>query len=92
MGMKTIRASKPGEMGDAPDLACILIDGEDPVRQPLRVWGAKDIEALEIYPSGTEVTGTVAARFRENECRPIQDPRHPAELIHPTYYVLWRKK
>lgn len=88
---KDLSSGKPAK-GDMGDAACILINGREPVFQPLRVYGANEVEVLEIYPSGTEPTGTVSARFRDTHCRAVQNPDHPARLEHPTYYVLWLKK
>lgn len=88
---KDLSSGKPAK-GDMGDAACILLNGKEPVLQPLRMWGANEVEALEIYPSGTEGTGTVSSRFRDSWCRAVQNPIYPARLEHPTYYVLWLKK
>jgi hypothetical protein len=63
--------------------ACILLNGGEPMRRPLRSFAADELELLEIYPPWTELSGTVKSRFEGmNGCRPDQ---------HPTYYVLWMK-
>ena len=69
-----------------PGDACILINGKDPVRLPLSLYSADDIELLEIYPPGTELTGTVSWHFHGPPCEAT------SMLIHPTYYVLWFKR
>jgi hypothetical protein len=62
---------------------CILLDGKTQLYQPLRSFSAAQVELIEVYPPGTEVTGTVADKMRDPACR--------AEglLRHPTYYVIW---
>lgn len=66
--------------------ACILINGKEPVRLPLSLYSADDIELLEIYPSGTELTGTVSWHFHGPPCEAV------SMIQHPTYYVLWFKR
>jgi hypothetical protein len=53
------------------------------IYQPLRLIAANDFDLVEIYPSRSELTETVAARMDTNgKCR--------AEgLLHLTHYVLW---
>jgi hypothetical protein len=63
--------------------ACILINGKDFVQEPLRVFSANEIQMLEIYPSGTDPTGTVAEHM-SGTCSALG-------LMHPTYFVLWLK-
>jgi hypothetical protein len=42
---------------------------------------------LEVYPGGTEETGTVKWRFPSGPCNP------PGPVTaHPTYFVLWFKR
>ena len=75
----------PGE--PAPKTAfgddCILLDGKTQLHQPLRSFSAAQVEMLEVYPAGTEVTGTVAEKMRSPECRA------QSLLEHPAYYVIW---
>jgi hypothetical protein len=67
------------------EMACILINGKTPVRRPLRMYSTDDIDLLEVYPTGTELTGTIEARMPFPECKPLN------LFNHPTYYVLWLK-
>jgi hypothetical protein len=62
-----------------PGDACILLNGKDPIMRPLRVYSTDDVELLEVYPSGTELTGTVAWHFNGTQCAPI------SLMVHPTY-------
>jgi hypothetical protein len=75
--------SAPRGMPD-DESACILLNGKTGLYQPLRSFNVKDIELLEIWPGGTEITGTVGDR--------VHDPCKPISLLsHPTYYVIWLK-
>jgi hypothetical protein len=83
-------AGTNGKVGDGgarqgvPGDACILLNGKSFVRQPLSSIRAEDVELLEIYPSRSEVTSTVANRMH------FQCERSPLGT-HPTWYVIWMK-
>lgn len=62
---------------------CILLDGKTQLHQPLRSFSAAQVEMIEVYPPGTEVTGTVADKMRTPDCRA------QSLLDHPAYYVVW---
>lgn len=64
---------------------CILLNGKTQLHQPLRTFSAAQVEMIEVYPVGTEVTGTVAEKMRSPECRA------PSLLQHPAYYVIWTR-
>ena len=84
----SIVGNKSIATGEAPETeadACILENGTRARYQPLRLYDADDIQLLEIYPSGSELSGTVAARMDPlRECRALG-------LVHRTYYVIWLK-
>jgi len=92
-GYNPTQASRPVSIissGAAPSApiegdACILLNGETALYEPLRLFAANDVRLVEIYPTGSELTQTVAARMdTKRDCR--------AEgMLHPTYYVLWLK-
>ena len=66
---------------------CVLENGEHPRLLPLRAYGADDVEAIEVYAAGSEVTGTVARSMSLiQECQPLPG------VAHPPYVVLWLKK
>jgi hypothetical protein len=68
------------------DDACILLNGITAIRQPLRVYGANDLDLIEIYPPGGDLSGTIGARMSGvRGCEPNGLGRTP------TYYVLWLK-
>jgi hypothetical protein len=68
------------------DDACILIDGKDPVYQPLTTFSTDELEMLEVYPPETELSGTVGWRFYQKQCKQI------GLIKHPLYFVVWLKK
>jgi hypothetical protein len=65
--------------------ACVLINGKLAMRRSLSQFRTSDLQLLEVYPSGTEVTGTVAARMPPGSCEA------QGLFDHPTYFVLWLK-
>jgi len=75
----------PSRLDQLDQQACILINGKTPERRPLRVYSTDDVDLLEVYPPGTELTGTIEARMTAPECKSI------SRFSHPTYYVLWLK-
>ena len=38
---------------------------------------------IEVYPPGSEVTGTISTKMRSDSCRAL------SLFQHPTYYVIW---
>jgi hypothetical protein len=62
---------------------CILLNGKTQLRQPLRTFRADQIEMVEVYPPGSEVTGTISTKMRTPECQAL------GLFQHPTYYVVW---
>lgn len=92
-GYNPTQASRPVSIissGAAPSApiegdACILLNGETALFEPLHLFAANDLRLVEIYPTGSELTQTVATRMdTKRDCR--------AEgMKHPTYYVLWLK-
>lgn len=63
---------------------CILLNGKVQAHQPLSAFAASDLELIEIYPSGTEVTGTISDHM-SGSCKA------QSLLRHPTYYVIWER-
>lgn len=64
--------------------ACVLLNGKTPLRRPLRTFNTAVIDLIELYPPGTELTGTVSARMTA-ACESVSLFRHP------WYYVIWEK-
>lgn len=66
-------------------LSCLLLNGTEAVYMPLRTYSTDDLELLEVYPPGTEISGTIAPHFHNPACL------SNSLFDHPTYYVLWFK-
>jgi hypothetical protein len=64
--------------------ACMLIDGQTQSYRPLHTVRADDIDFLEVYPSRSEDTRTVA-EFMHGPCA-LQ-----ANGDHRTWFVIWTK-
>ena len=65
--------------------ACILLNGKTQLHQPLSAFTTADLELIEIYPPGTEVTGTISDRM-SGPCKA------QSLLAHPTYFVIWERR
>lgn len=94
VGAKAARPMNPGTtnpyktagMGDVlHDNVCLLLNGKEGVWQPLATYSTDDLEMLEVYPPGTELTGSVSWRFHMGQCKAI------SFVDHPLYLVLWFK-
>ena len=56
-------------MQSTHNTACVLINGDRMIGQTsLDSYDTEDIEFVELYPPGTEATGTVAARMQIAGC------------------------
>jgi len=74
---------------------CILLNGSEPLREPLRMFNASDLQAVEVYAPVTpmsdaapesDVTRSIEARMRSiPTCTPGIEGGHPA------YFVVWLK-
>ncbi len=62
---------------------CILLNGKTQLHQPLRTFSASQVEMIEVYPPGSEITGTISTKMRTPDCQAR------SLLEHPTYYVVW---
>jgi hypothetical protein len=74
-----------GPAADEAGFACLLLNGKEGIYGKLSTYTTDDLEMLEVYPSGTELTGTASWYFHDTRCKP------PTLIRHPTYYVLWFK-
>lgn len=72
-------------VGDGVADACILLNGRTQIHQPLSAFSTADLELIEIYPSGTEATGTIADRM-SGPCKA------QSLFAHPTYFVIWERR
>jgi hypothetical protein len=74
-----------GGVGAGVDDACVLLNGKRQIHQPLSAFTTAQLEMIEIYPSGTEVTGTISDRMVDPKCKAL------SLFQHPTYYVIWER-
>ena len=69
---------------------CILLDGRRPLGSTtLDSWRAGELEMVELYPPGTELSGTAARYLRTSGCRTSPNPG--MRTRGPFYAVLWMK-
>lgn len=68
---------------------CVLVDGRKPLGSTtLDSWRAGDVDMIELYPPGTETSGTVAKYLRGAGCRFLVEA---GRTKGPFYAVLWLK-
>jgi hypothetical protein len=68
---------------------CVLIDGRRPVGSTsLDTWRGGDVDMIELYPPGTESSGTSARYMRGAGCRTRVDA---GRTRGPFFAVLWLK-
>lgn len=79
---RALAGAPPDEAG----FACLLLNGKEGIYDKLSLYTTDDIEMLEVFPRGTELTGTVSWYFHDTRCNT------PYLIDHPTYYVLWFKQ
>jgi len=81
---RALPLTPPGMRADAERTGevCILLNGRESVRRKLGSFPVNDVRFLEVYPTGTETTGTVAEKMT-GSCSANN------ALDHPTWYVIW---
>jgi hypothetical protein len=81
-GGRRISSSGRGPAAES-GYACVLLNGTEGIYTKLSLYSTDEIEMLEVYPSRTELSGTVSGHFHDPHCTTmsLQD--------HPMYYVLW---
>jgi hypothetical protein len=78
------------DLQNAAGQICVLLDGRKAVGSTtLDAWRAGDVEMIELYPPGTEASGTVARYLRAAGCRTAPNPG--MRTRGPFYAVLWTK-
>ncbi|HEY4305248.1 MAG TPA: carboxypeptidase regulatory-like domain-containing protein [Gemmatimonadaceae bacterium] len=78
---------RPISRAPTPDagFACLLLNGKDGIYGKLSTYTSDDLEMLEVWPAGTELSGTVSWYFHDTHCQAN------GFIDHPMYYVLWFK-
>jgi hypothetical protein len=90
---QALRASPSGQLATTQlDLsstrACVLLDGRRVVGfATLDLYRADDVEFVELYPPGTEPSGTVARYLRNAGCGESYTPG--GRLAPPFFAVIW---
>jgi hypothetical protein len=78
------------ELQSASGSICVLLDGRRAIGSTtLDAWRASDVEMLELYPPGSESSGTVARYLRAAGCRTVATTGMRSR--GPFYAVLWTK-
>jgi len=92
---EAVRRTRPGasiafELQSARGAFCVLLDGRRAVGSTtIDSWRATDVEMVELYPPGTESSGTVARYLRAAGCRTIAPSS--GRTRGPFYAVLWMR-
>jgi hypothetical protein len=82
-------ASLTFDLQNASGAVCVLLDGRRAVGSTtLDSWRASEVEMVELYPPGTELSGTSARYLRGAGCRTINTG---SIRRGPFYAVLWMK-
>lgn len=82
-------ASLTFDLQNASGSICVLLDGRRAVGSTtLDAWRAAEVEVVELYPPGTELSGTTARYLRGAGCRTISSG---SIRRGPFYAVLWMK-
>lgn len=92
---EAIRHTKAGatlafDLQNAQGQICVLLDGRRAVGSTtLDGWRAADVEMVELYPPGSEASGTAARYLRTAGCR--NSPNPGMRSRGPFYAVLWMR-
>lgn len=69
--------------------ACVLLDGRRVVGNlSLDSYDTSEVEMVELYPPGSESSGTIVRHMRDAGCRPVQTS---ASRRGPFYAVVWMR-
>lgn len=79
------------ELYSAAGNVCVLRDGRFLVGSTtLDLYETRDVDFVELYPPGTEASGTVARYSRDGGCRSVRTPGL-ARNRGPFYAVIWMR-
>ena len=68
---------------------CVLLDGRRMVGNiTLDAYDTSEVEMVELYPPGSESSGTIVRHMRDAGCRPVQTS---ASRRGPFYAVVWMR-
>jgi hypothetical protein len=84
-------ASLSSDLQVANNTACVLLDGNRRVGQTsLDLYDTDDVEFVELYPPGSEASGSVAQYMRFAACPTVKTIA--TGKSGPFYAVIWMKK
>jgi hypothetical protein len=79
-------ATQTPEINSARGQFCVLLNGKNTVgNSTLANFRTEEVEAVELYPPGTEMSGSVARYMRASGCRSV---RTPASFSSGLFYVV----
>jgi hypothetical protein len=68
-----------------PGDVCILLDGKTPMRLPLSMFRAEDVERVEVYAANSDFSGTLGWRMA------LIKGCDGNGFAHPPYFVIWSR-
>jgi hypothetical protein len=78
------------DLQNAGTNVCVVQDGKQLVGSTtLDMWRADDVDFVELYPPGTETSGSVARYTRGGGCRPVRTPGQRSRGVF--YAVVWMR-
>jgi hypothetical protein len=76
------------DLNAAGSNVCVLLNGKNTVGpSSLESYRTEDVEFVELYPPGTEQSGSVSRYLRNSGCRRVQVPG--SFSVGPYYVVVW---
>jgi hypothetical protein len=81
-------SAEASDLSAAGTNVCVLLNGKNTVGpSSLDSYRTEDVEFVELYPPGTEMSGSVSRYLRNSGCRRVQVPGSFA--VGPYYVVIW---
>jgi hypothetical protein len=81
-------SAEASDLNAAGANVCVLLNGKNTVGPAsLASYRAEDVEFVEMYPPGTELSGSIGRYVRNSGCRRVQVPGSFA--VGPYYVVIW---
>jgi hypothetical protein len=81
-------ATETSDLNAAGLNVCVLLNGKNTVGPAtLESYRTEDVEFVELYPPGTEMSGSVQRYLRNSGCRRVQVPG--SFSVGPYYVVIW---
>jgi hypothetical protein len=81
------RKGLAGDLASVSTPKCYLLDGF-PLTRPVQTIRTNEVEFVEIYPAGTEYSGTLSLRFKSGVCAVHTRRVHSRS---PVYVAIWTR-